>query len=367
MPEAKVSLVQKNNFVKFCLPETRLKRSAKLFLPTVKTLPVSYYSECFKPPTKNNIKRVEIDQKIKRVEIDQNKKIKEPKVARKSEAHKKSSSLSSGRAEVPVAYQDDKTCPEQNSKSIIKSTPFAGIMPASVRNRKSEAPPGQSISIYRKLSFIFKVMLKSGLKKCQNGLGKRQNGLEKRPKGLEKCQIKSIQLLLFKIICKMLCPSDPYQCRLWAQQGHLLYFIFKIAPFIIACGIRSCLWPYYYPLDQLPGALESLAFIMATSILSVHFAFDTELIRPLDAHKTNKPNVMGLSRLFYHYNSNRISSPYLARCDKVSCCLWLILWLYNHSMDYIATQTPLFCNFLVILFMTGGSVRLTHECSPILL
>ena len=155
----------------------------------------------------------------------------------------------------------------------------------------------------------------------------------------------------------MLCPSDPYQCRLWAQKGHLLYFMFKPASFIIACGTR--LWLYYYPLDQPPGALVSLAFIMAT-FLSVHFAFDTELIRLLDAHKTHNPNVMGPSRLYNHYNSNKLSSPYLARCDKVSYCLWLMLWLYDYSMDYLAIKTPLFCYFLVILFMTGGSVRLTH-------
>ena len=91
----------------------------------------------------------------------------------------------------------------------------------------------------------------------------------------------------------MLCPSDPYQCRLWALKGHLLYFIFKIAPFIIACGMQSCLWPYYYPLDQPPGALESLAFIMATFILSAHFAFDTELIRLLDAHKNTQFKCFG--------------------------------------------------------------------------
>ena len=159
-----------------------------------------------------------------------------------------------------MAYEDVKTCPEQNSKSTIQENmPAAGIMHASVQKTKSEAPTGHNYIINKILSIIFKVIPKKPIHK--------------------------IQMPLIEIICTMLCPSDRHQYRLWALKGHLLYFIFKIAPFIIARGMRSCLWPYYYPLDQSPCALESRAFIMANIILSVQFAFDTELICLLDAHK----------------------------------------------------------------------------------
>ena len=222
-----------------------------------------------------NIKRV-IDQKYKnkRARRGQNK-IKRGKKAHKSkksyrEAQSKNiqSSLTSGRGEVPVAYEDVKTCPEQNSKSTIQENmPAAGIMHASVQKTKSEAPTGHNYIINKILSIIFKVIPKKPIHK--------------------------IQMPLIEIICTMLCPSDRHQYRLWALKGHLLYFIFKIAPFIIACGMRSCLWPYYYPLDQSAGALESLAFTMATFISSAHFAFDTELIRLLDAHKNTQFKCFG--------------------------------------------------------------------------
>ena len=307
MPEAKVTLVQKSNFVKNCLPDFCLERSENTLLKTVKTLPVSNNSKCIRgaPSLKKlkNIKRVKNDQNIKRV-IDQKYKNKrarrgQNKIKRGKKAHKSKksyreaqskniqSSLTSGRGEVPVAYEDVKTCPEQNSKSKIQENmPAAGIMHASVQNTKSEAPTGHNYIINKILSIIFKVIPKKPIHK--------------------------IQMPLIEIICTMLCPSDRHQYRLWALKGHLLYFIFKIAPFIIACGMRSCLWPYYYPLDQSPCALESRAFIMANIILSVQFAFDTELICLLDAHKTHNLNVLGPSRLYYHYNSNKISSPYLA-------------------------------------------------------
>ena len=53
------------------------------------------------------------------------------------EAHSKFqiSSLSSGRGDVPVAYEDDKASPEQNSNSMNnKHLPAAGIMHASVQS-----------------------------------------------------------------------------------------------------------------------------------------------------------------------------------------------------------------------------------------
>ena len=204
----------------------------------------------------NKIKRGQRVQ-IKRGERAQN----IEKSDREAQSKFQISSLSSGRGDVPVAYEDDKASPEQNSNSMNnKHLPAAGIMHASVQNTKPEAPTGHCNIIYKILSIIFKVIPKN--------------------------PIYTIQIPLIEIICTMLCPSDRHQYRLWAQKGHLLYFIFKIAPYIIACGQRSCLWPYNYPLDLMPGALESLAYIMATIILSVHCAFDTELISPLDALKT---------------------------------------------------------------------------------
>jgi len=139
VPEAKVTLVQKPNFVKNCLPDFCLERSENAFLKTVEYPPVSNYSKCIRgaPSLKKlkNIKRVKKDQNIKRV-IDQKYKNKrarrgQNKIKRGKKAHKSKksyreaqskniqSSLTSGRGEVPVAYEDVKTCPEQNSKSII--------------------------------------------------------------------------------------------------------------------------------------------------------------------------------------------------------------------------------------------------------
>ena len=319
MPEAKVTLV-KHNFVKICLPESCPKRSEIPLLKTVQPLPVSYIPEFIRGtlPIKN-LKRVKNDQNIKRV-IDQNIKIKEPQMAKINikeaknaqnkeesdrEAPKKSSCLSSGRGDVPVACEDDKVSPEQNSTSMTENMPAAGIMHASVSNTKPEAPTGHPYYINKILSIIFKVIPKK--------------------------QVQTIQMPLIEIICSMLCPSDRHQYRLWARKGHLLYFIFKIAPFIIACGMRSCLWPYQYPLDQSPGALESLAFTIAIIILSVHFAYDTALICPLNAHKSYKPYIMGPSRSFYHYNSNGKSFLYLSLMLVQSCKCLLLAWLYDHT------------------------------------
>ena len=239
VPEAKVTLVQKSNFVKNCLPDFCLERSKNTLLKTVKTLSVSNNSKCIRgaPSLKKfkNLKRVKNDQNIKTV-IDQKYKNKrarrgQNKIKRGKKAHKSKksyreaqskniqSSLTSGRGEVPVAYEDVKTCPEQNSKSKIQENmPAAGIMHASVQNTKPEAQTGHNYIINKILSIIFKVIPKKPIHK--------------------------IQMPLIEIICTMLCPSDRHQCRLWALKGHLLYFIFKIAPFIIACGMRSCLWPY---------------------------------------------------------------------------------------------------------------------------
>ena len=346
MPEAKVTLVRKTNFVTKCLPETCLKRPENSLLKTVISLPVSNNSECTRDALSfkklKNIKRVENDQiiKNKRAICGQNK-IKRGEKAqnfsksdREAQSKNKISSLTSGRGEVPVAYEDVKTCPEQNSKSKIQQNmPAAGIMHASVQKTKSEAPTGHDYNIDKILSIIFKV-------------------LPKKP-------IHTIQMPLIEIICTMLCPSDRLQYRLWANKGHLLYFIYKIAPFIIACGTRSCLWPYNYPLDLLPGALESLAFIMATIILSVQFAFVTELISPLNAHKNIQNNVLGLKRLFYHSNSNGNPSFILACCvmpHAYACCAtgYTII-----RLDYHKTN-PSLTFYTVILFMTGGSVRFTH-------
>ena len=319
MPEAKVTLVQ-HNFVKICSPEACPKRPETSLLKTVQPLPKSYCPECIRgTPPIENLKRVENGQNIKRV-IDQNQKIKEPKVAKikikeaknaqneeKSDrkAQLKSSCLSSGRGDVPVACEDDKVSPEQNSKSMTENMPAAGIIHASVSNTKPEAPTGHSYYIYKILSIIFKV--------------------------IPKRQVQTVQMPLIDVICSMLCPSDRHQYRLWARKGHLLYFIYKIAPSIIARGMRSCLWPYHYPLDQSPGALISLAFILAIIISSVHFAFDTELIRSLNAHKSHKPNIMGPSRLLYHFNSNGKSFVYLSPISHASCLCLLLDWLYDHT------------------------------------
>ena len=308
---------------------------------------------------KNDQKRVENDQNIKRV-IDQkyeNKRARRGqniiKRGEKAHKYKKSyreaqsknyqSSLSSGRGEVPVAYEDVKTCPEQNSKSKIqKNVPAAGIMHASVQNTKSEAPTGQNYIISKILSIIFEVLPKN--------------------------KIHKIQMPLINIICTMLCPSDRHQYRLWAQKGHLLYFIFKIAPFIIACGMLSCLWPIYYPLDQLPGALESLAFIMANIILSVQFAFDTELIRPLNAHKTIKPNNMGPSRLFYPLQYLRKLACILA-FNQSRLMLYALerrLVLRNDSRTIIYHKIFHYCKYdLDYHSESGRGVRFTHASGSV--
>ena len=319
MPEAKVTLVR-HNFVKTYLPEACLERSEISLLNTVQSLPVPYNSECIRGATpKTNLKRVKNDQNIKIKEPKMAKiNIKEAKKAQNEEksdreAHPKSSYLSSGRGDVPVACEDDKVSPEQNSTSTTENMPAAGIMHASVPNTKPEAPTGHFYHIYKILSIILKV--------------------------LPKKQVQTVQMPLIEVICSMLCPSDRHQYRLWARKGHLLYFIFKIAPSIIACGMRSCLLPYHYPLDQSPVALESLAFILAVIISSAHIAYDTELIRPLNAHKLHKPNIMGPSRLLYHYNSNGKSFYYLSLMLVQSCICLLLAWLYDHTNGLSKNKT----------------------------
>ena len=365
MPEAKVTLVQKPNFVKNCLPDFCLERSENAFLKTVEYPPVSNYSKCIRgaPSLKKlkNIKRVKKDQNIKRV-IDQKYKNKrarrgQNKIKRGKKAHKSKksyreaqsknmqSSLTSGRGEVPVAYEDVKTCPEQNSKSIIlQNMPAAGIMHASVQNTKSEAPTGHNYITNKILSIIYKVIPKKPIHK--------------------------IQMPLIDIICTMLCPSDRHQYRLWALKGHLLYFIFKIAPFIVACGSRSRLWLIYYPLDQSPGAFESLALIMANIILSVQVAFDTELIRSFNAHTQIKPNNMGRSRLFYPLQYLRKLACILAYIPSrlMLYALERRLMLRNDSRTIIYHKIHHYCKYdLDYHSESGRGVRFTHASGSVTL
>ena len=165
---------------------------------------------------------------------------------------------------------------------------------------------------------------------------------------------------LIEIICTMLCPSDRHQYRLWAQKGHLLYFIFKIAPYIIACGKRSCLWPYNYPLDLMPGALESLAYIMATIISSVHFAFDTELISPLDALENNNQKFWAYQGYFITTIATETPSFILACCTITHTHAWCQNGYTNKRMDYHKIKPPFSTCYNVILLMTGRGVRITH-------
>ena len=61
-----------------------------------------------------------------------------------------------------------------------------------------------------------------------------------------------------------------------------------------------------------------------------------------------------------HYNNYRISSPYLAWCDTICCCLRLMLWLYDDQWIYHAIKPLYNISFLVTILMTGRGVRLTH-------
>ena len=328
MPEAKVALVSEFNFVTN-LPVSCLKRPVNMLPKTVQTLPVSKNLKNSKrgERAQNDLKRGERAQnEIKRGQRAQN----PPMSNAEAQFQNDLSSLSTGRGEVPVAFEYDKPV---LSRTPDENMPAAGIMHASVQETKSEARTGHDYKIDKILSIIFKV-------------------LPKKP-------IFTIQMPLIEFICTMLCSSDRLQYRLWARKGHLLYFIYEIAPSIIACGMQSCLWPYQLPLDQPPGALEPLAFVMAIIYLSVLYAFVTELICLSDAHKTLQNNVLGLKRLFYHSNSNGNPSFILACCvmpRAYACCAngYTII-----RLDYHKTN-PSFTFYTVILFMTGGSVRFTH-------